>query len=320
MRIVEPHARGLPRQMHRIGGCERQEQRAETADPGGGDSQQEGGDIEGEHAALGAVTEAARGRLHAGEGVVFQILHGVDGVIAQGPEQAADIQQDGRPAQSVGRGGVAEQGAPVEGQAQPGLRPPGDPLHERIAGHEAEREHTQADGQPAHADQDRQRCQAAAEDEAPGLFDADLSGRDRPQGRARHLGVEVAVDDVVEGAAGRPHQRGPDQEGQQQPRVRPLALFRRRQGDALPAGQHQQPDAGRPIEAAELQPGAQGRRRMAVDPVGRHRVGKNGSHAPSGPGGRRTDTRVRRGTAPSDRPPRRPCDPAWRPACAAGGG
>ena len=42
--------------------------------------------------------------------------------------------------------------------------------------------------------------------------DAHLPGRDRPRARALDHGVEVAVDDVVPGAAGAAHGEGADEE------------------------------------------------------------------------------------------------------------
>ena len=53
---------------------------------------------------------------------------------------------------------------------------------------------------------------ACSEQEADGLHDADLTGRNRPRARALDAAVEIAVDDVVPGAAGAAHGEGADEE------------------------------------------------------------------------------------------------------------
>src|SRR5690606_17665484 len=133
--------------------------------------------------------EAAGRGLHAGQGVVLQVLDGVDGVIAEGPEDAAGVEQQGRQAEGSGGGGEAQQGAPVEGQAEPGLRPPGDPLHERIGGDQGQGGDAQPYGHRRQGQQDDQRDQAAGDDEGPGLFHRNLAGGDRPAGGAVDAGV-----------------------------------------------------------------------------------------------------------------------------------
>ena len=84
-------------------------------------------------------------------------------------------------------------------------------------------------------------------------------------------GVEIPIDDVVEGASRRSHQAGADAETNEQPQIietRRLPILRQGQGDPLPAGQQQQPDADGPIEPPQLQPRLQPLRRMPIDPVG----------------------------------------------------
>ena len=282
--------------------------------------------VEPEHRVGRLVAQTPRGRFHPGEGVVLKVLDRVDRIVAEGPEHAASVQQNGRYRQRAGRGhdqarsanaALAEhpeqpeghderadrsgrkphQRAPVEREAQPRLRPPRDPLHERVGGHQPQRQHAQRPAQRRQRQQDHQRRQAAPQHERPGLLDADLPRGHRPQGGARHLGVDVAVDDVVVGAAGRPHQRRAQEEQQEQHRVGHAPLHRRRQGEALPPRQHQQPDPRRPIEPPQLQPRPQRRGRIGVHPVGGRGVGEGsrrrhslpfmgrGRPAPAGRGG-----------------------------------
>ena len=69
---------------------------------------------------------------------------------------------------------------------------------------------------------------------------------------ARHLRIEVAVGDVVEGAAGAPHDDGADQEESGMPEVgQPAARRHLAQRQAPPAGQQQQPPADRPFQPHE---------------------------------------------------------------------
>ena len=59
-----------------------------------------------------------------------------------------------------------------------------------------------------------------------GLRDADLSGRDRARARALDQGVEIAVDDVVPGAAGAAHGEGADEEQREVPQARQRVMRR----------------------------------------------------------------------------------------------
>ena len=204
-------------------------------------------------------------------------------VAGGGPQEGAELaghvggqKQRGR-RQRQG-GGEPHQRAPVERQAKPGLGPPGDPLHEGIGRDQGQRADAQQDGDGRQGQKDRQTDQAARHHEGPGLFDADPAGRNGPLGGAGDLGVEVAIHDVVEGATRRPHQTGADSEADEQPQIietQRLPILRQGQGDPLPAGQQQQPDADGPVEPPQLQPGFQPLRRMAVHPVGAG-VGKGG--------------------------------------------
>jgi len=54
--------------------------------------------------------------------------------------------------------------------------------------------------------------QRLRDQERGGLSDAHLAGRDRPRTGAFNAAVEIAVDDVVPGAAGAAHREGADEE------------------------------------------------------------------------------------------------------------
>ncbi len=184
---------------------------------------------------------------------------------------------------------------PVEGQAQPGLRPPGNALHERIGGDQSQRHEAENDGQDAQLHQNAKADQRADDDEGNRLFRRDLARRDWTATRPFDLGVDIAIDQVVKGAAGGAHQRRADCEQSQfiegeivrqsggieagQPRIYRVdgeERMRHGEGQTHGARQEQQPDADRPVEPPKLQPRPQKRGRAAVDPVGLGGVGKRG--------------------------------------------
>ena len=87
-----------------------------------------------------------------------------------------------------------------------------------------------------------------------------------PEILARHLPVEVAVDDIVIGAARAAHGDRADQEEQRKVRVVPAkAIPNGGQGNALKTGDRQQPEPRRAIIARQTQEGADARRHP-VDP------------------------------------------------------
>ena len=75
-----------------------------------------------------------------------------------------------------------------------------------------------------------------------------------PRARALDLAVEIAVGDVVQGAAGAAHRHGADAEEGDEPPVGPAIGGER---DAPPAGKEQQPGADRPVEPGQADIGAQ---------------------------------------------------------------
>ena len=99
-------------------------------------------------------------------------------------------------------------------------------------------------------------------------------------GRARvraTLRVDVAVDDVVIGAAGAAHGDGADQEEDEMPRVGvALAEGIRRERRRPPAREEEQPPADRPVEPRHPRIGLPRLRQEAVDPVAARGVGDGG--------------------------------------------
>ena len=92
------------------------------------------------------------------------------------------------------------------------------------------------------------------------LFDGHLTRRDRPRARALDLGVEIAVGDVVPGAAGAAHREGADEEQQAMPRIGiGFAGGDRSEPGRPPAGQQQQPGADRAVEPRQAQIGLEAR-------------------------------------------------------------
>ena len=100
------------------------------------------------------------------------------------------------------------------------------------------------------------------------LFDRHLTRRDRPRARALDLGVEIAVGDVVPGAAGAAHREGADEEQQAMPGIGiGLAGGDRGEPGRPPARQQQQPGADRAVEPRQPQIGPKPGRRGRIDPV-----------------------------------------------------
>ena len=185
---------------------------------------------------------------------------GVDGVVADDPGDRAGIEHVGGPIEPAKGCRPSHQRAPGERQPEKNLRPIGDPLHERIdrdhrkrgdAGRDRERIELHQHGKPD------QRLHAQ---ESRGGGHAYLPGRDRPRARALDQSVEVAIDDIVPGAAGPAHGKGADEEQHGVPGVDRFAGM-------PPARQQQQPGPDRPVEAGKPQIRARPRRRAVVDPV-----------------------------------------------------
>ncbi len=150
------------------------------------------------------------------------------------------------------------------------MRPVGDPLHQRIGADEQQHEESQADRQPVEAGLHRGADRQLQAHEHQRLTYRYGAARQRPDARSRHLRIEVAVDDVVERAAGAAHRYGADAEKRHQPPIGPSG---RRQRDRPPAGKEQQPRADGPVEPGQPDIGNEPRRRVALRPIAAADVG-----------------------------------------------
>ncbi len=99
----------------------------------------------------------------------------------------------------------ADEGAPVEGEAQHDLRPMGETLQKRIDGDEDERGGAELDGEGVELDQHQEADEGANGGEGQRLGRRHLAGGDGAARRARGARVVVAVDVVVVGAARSAH-------------------------------------------------------------------------------------------------------------------
>ena len=163
--------RGLP------GEVQRHRQQGEQGEPFAPDQMErhrpeaERGEIAERDAEPGVPAQGERGGAHADQGVVLLVLQRVDRVVADHPEDRPRPEQPGRRAELARHRRPADQSAPGEDQAEPGLRPPGDPLHERIG-----RDRRQA------GERDDLRGRAAA-----GAARRARSGSSRPAGPRRRF-------------------------------------------------------------------------------------------------------------------------------------
>ena len=198
-------------------------EREHDARPGehAGDSDQRHGEaVEQRQHRLGARPEQQRGRLDADQRVVLAILMRVDGVVADHPGDRAGIEHERRGIEPAEHGGPAHQRAPGEGEAEHDLRPIGDALHEGVDRDDDERGDPGGDGEAVELQQHEEPDQRLRHQERRRPGDAHLAGRDRTGARALDAAVEIAVDDVVPGAAGAAHREGADEEQQEMPQAR----------------------------------------------------------------------------------------------------
>jgi len=116
--------------------------------------------------------------------------------------------------------------------------------------------------------QHRQSDQCLNDKEGRRLRHADLPRRNRPRPRPFHQCVEIAIGNVVPGAAGAAHgERANEEQRNDEGQLAGLADDAGGQRRRPPAWRQQQPGSDRPIETGEPQIGPQPRRRAGVDPV-----------------------------------------------------
>ena len=105
--------------------------------------------IEPDQPGLGVVAEQACGRAHADDGVVFLVLVRIDRVVADHPQDRAEIEHDRRAIEIAELHRPSHQRAPGKGEAEHELRPVGEPLHERIDGDDGQRRDAEQNGEAA---------------------------------------------------------------------------------------------------------------------------------------------------------------------------
>jgi hypothetical protein len=178
--------------------------------------------------------------------VIFTILQRVDSVVSDHPEDGARPEQQRRPVQLRAGCGPADQRSPGKDEAEPGLRPPGDTLHEGVSSHEKQAAKRDELGRAIELEQHQQADQAQHDQQRPGAAQGDAFARQRPRTGALHGRVQVAVDDVVVNATRAAHCPGAQPKpGNQDCPVRPHPG----QGDAPGAGPEEQPHPDRTIQA-----------------------------------------------------------------------
>ncbi len=221
-----------------------------------------------------------RSRFQPDEVVVLAVLMGIDGVVADGPAHRPGIEDDRRPVEAPQHGRPTQKRAPVEGEPEHGLRPIAEPLDEGIERHDRQHAKPKPDGVAVEAEQHGKSDQAKHEHEEDGGARAHLSARQWPSPRPRDLGVDVAVDEVVIGAARPAHDDGAHGEEEEEPGIGiGLAQTARGKRYRPEAGKSEQEEADRPVGAGEPEIGEERRRRVAIDPVPGACVGHRGGFA-----------------------------------------
>ena len=133
--------------------------------------------------------------------------------------------------------------------------------------------------------------QRLGDEEQRGGARTDAARRQGPAPGARDAGVEIAIEDVVIGAAGAAHGDRADQEQQQMPNVGPAMDGVAGERGRPPAWREQQLPPGRPVEPRELHVGKRKIGRQPQDQTVGTRVGQRavalglgGQRGPAGSG------------------------------------
>jgi len=193
----------------------------------------------------------------------------IDGVVEQGPRDSRQVQRHRWPSHGTAMRRPGQKGAPVESQPQEHLRPPRKPFGKRIDCHGQQGQDAHGDCRLIEAEKDAKRQNALQDHPRRGLPDTDLTRRNRARASAFDLPVEFPVRDVIPGATGAPHQKGPNCASHGDPKIFPtwLTVVQDRQRQPPPTGNQQQPCPDGPVRAAEAQIGAGKGRGTGVDPV-----------------------------------------------------
>ena len=180
----------------------------------------------------------------------------------------------GGPVESTQYGRPTEQRAPVEGKSEHGLRPMTESFDEGIERHDRHHAEAEPDGGAVEAEQHGEPDQAQHHHEYKGGARCHLSAGQRAAAGSCHLCIEVAVDQVIIGAASAAHDQRAQREQEQEPWIGiGLADASRRQRHRPEAGQGQQEEAGRPVGAGEPEIRHKRGRSEAIDPIAGARVG-----------------------------------------------
>ncbi len=192
--------------------------------------------------------ETQRARPDADQRVVLSVLQRIDRVIADHPQRRASIHRGERVPIVGAQLRPSNQEPPCENQSEPGLGPPGDPLHERVGRDQREAAQCHPLRQRAQLQQHQQPGCAQRQQPCPCELLRDTPAGDRARSGAGDFPVELGIDDIVVDAARTAHRDSP----QQQPREQPQLPARAGQPHAPDAGPEQQPPADRPVEPREL--------------------------------------------------------------------
>src|SRR6185369_4306709 len=148
-------------------------------------------------------------------------------------------------------------------QPEPGLRPPGDALHEGISGHRHDTGQSDDRSREIELEDDEEANQAKRNDEEPGGFERYAATGERPQASSFYLLVEIAVDDVVVDAARASHGEGAKREPQEQVPAPADAG----KGNAPRTGPVKQPRSDRPVQPHQRCEWPQPWRKRADEPA-----------------------------------------------------
>ena len=209
--------------------------------------------------------------------VVFPVLQGIDCVISDCPHRQGEKQDDVRkPDHPGGRSG--HQNAPIEGQSQPGLRPERNSLHVWIGRHQWQGEQgyqfcVQRKAEPHQKADQKLRAQKGV---SP--VQCNCTRRDRPPGCAGNLCIDLAIGNVVPSAARAAHGDRANTKQDRPAKICPGKVAGdRRESQANPARQRQQPDANRAINPRQRQIRSAAVR-QGLEKTGRNRVRRAQRH------------------------------------------